>query len=320
MSVLNTVLQDLARRQGGALPGMPAHVTVVEPEEPRLPMRLILVALGGLLLLAIAATLWLTLSKNNSQPKPASATAPVPAAKPQAVKPQLATTPPASPAPAASTPTTVAPAPISQPPLPDLLPEADAIALAQDLASNQDNAEVFAAAQARCTAGDRSGCRSMLVKLLAQNPDHTGGVLLLARTWLEDGDLATAEHLMQQGIAYKPRSALVELLARLWVERGQDQQARALLLQYAHLASKNANYYTLLATLHQRAQQWDAASTNYRKALAIDPKHLRAKAGLGFALLAQGQTTAGEALLREVLPAADEKLRGAIEAGLQGKR
>jgi tetratricopeptide (TPR) repeat protein len=102
-------------------------------------------------------------------------------------------------------------------------------------------------------------------------------------------------------------------------ELDQLDAAKATLEQALQLSPQNARFLSELGNLHQHRREWDEALRQYRAAevgAALSPEQerihdlTRAKRGIGFVLIEQGDLDAAEAKLRECL-ALDRDDRGA---------
>ncbi|MFC4161761.1 tetratricopeptide repeat protein [Chitinimonas lacunae] len=309
MSVLNTVLRDLAQRQG--LQALPARVAAVEPPPPRVLWRWWLIPP---LLAGAGGFWWLT----RSEPPP---TAPVVASQP------ISAPTPASPAPATVPPSPLAAA-VTAPPRAQTPPApAPAIALEEtptppkrpglDPTSQKQAIALHLWAARRQLDLDRSGpAKIELVAALGLDPGNAAARLLLARAWEMENRPRSAEVVLERGLAARSEAEVAQRLATLQLGRGAETTALATLRSHLPAGRNQADYLTLLATLEQRAGQLGTALDHYRAALALAPRSVRARAGLGFALIAQGEREAGRQQLALALPQADERLRAAISQTL----
>lgn len=295
MSVLNSVLRDLAQRQG--LQALPARVAAVEPPlARRTPWWL----LTPVLVLGAAAWFW---------PQLRDLTAPAPAiglAAPSSVPTPAAAT--AEPAEVVTLMEMVAPAKASAEPQ----TTTPAVAQADPSAQRRQIARHLQAARRHLDAGHTGSAKIELVAALGLEPGDPAARLLLARAWEMENRPQSAEVVLTRGLNARSEGEVAQRLATLQLERGAEREALQTLSDNLEAGRGQSDYLTLLATLEQRAGRMNDALAHYRAALALQPDAVKAQAGLGFALLAQGRQEEGRRYLQAALPYADQRLREAI--------
>src|SRR5579884_376393 len=141
------------------------------------------------------------------------------------------------------------------------------------------------------------------------------GVLAMGRRYQEVGrhrDAVTVFTRLSH-FRYLPAEAAEETqsrLAEIHLKRRRYKQARRHLTAALRYQPDNVRYHYLLATALGAEEGGDLplACEHYRRALELDPGHVKCRADYGHLLLRLGQTEEGLALLREAADQAPEDI------------
>ena len=153
--------------------------------------------------------------------------------------------------------------------------------------------------------------------------DH---VLAIGRRYQEIGRHRDAVSVLTRlsRFRYLPAEAAEETQARLaeiHLKRRKHKQARRHLTAALRHQPNNARYHYLLATalLNDNSEDLQRAGEHYRRALELDPGHVKCLADYGHLLLRLGQTEEGLARLREAAERAPEDVEvlGKLVKGLR---
>ncbi len=152
------------------------------------------------------------------------------------------------------------------------------------------------------------------------------GVLAMGRRYQEVGRYRDAVVVFTRlsHFHYLPAEAAEETQARLaeiHLKRRRYKQARRHLTAALRYQPDNVRYHYLLATALCAEEGGDLllASEHYRRALELDPGHVKCRADYGHLLLRLGQTEEGLTLLREAANQAPEDIEvlGKLVKGLR---
>ncbi len=152
------------------------------------------------------------------------------------------------------------------------------------------------------------------------------GVLAMGRRYQEVGRHrdAVAVFTRLSHFRYLPAEAAEETQARLaeiHLKRRRYKQARRHLMAALRFQPDNARYHYLLATALSSEETADLqlASEHYRRALELDPGHVKCRADYGQLLLRLGQMEEGLAHLRQAAKKApdDVEVLGKLVKGLR---
>ena len=161
------------------------------------------------------------------------------------------------------------------------------------------DAVALEAARRRLTAGDRHGAAVLLEEALAQAPGHVALMVELGRILLPAEPKAAAA-LMRRATTADPRALQAwNLFGEALSASGQHDEARTAFTRAVDLAPGDCAVLTNLAIAQLRAGDPHAAIATAQRAIAIDPGHPLAHAGLGHALnILQRSAEAREAFAR----------------------
>lgn len=307
MSLINKVLQDLDKHQGGApLPGdLPSGVRVVSPKKKRrqpnhraLWSVLLLAFLGGGGF-AFWQYYWLPFHEEEAmrtaarQVAPAMPVLPAKVAAP-VIKP---TEPSAEPVEAerAETPVRVARVPRSHV---SRRAERTAHGVVEVTTDPERRADHMTHnAYALLQQGRVAEARDLLSEALRLRPEHIPARQILVAILVDGRHLAQAEQVLEEGLALAPeQTAFAMNLARLQVERGALSSAVETLRRGLPGASGNAEYRAFLATLLQRQLKHQEAIEQYQAALRLAPASMSLGPWLvGLAISMQAEDRLNEA-------------------------
>lgn len=139
---------------------------------------------------------------------------------------------------------------------------------------------------------------------LKVNGKHPGALRLKADIRLVEADSAGAEKLLLVAKAVNARDeAALARLAAIRHLRGDKDGFAALVKDVSAFDSKPAKFHTDLGTILSDARQFDAAASNFEKAIALRPALPAAKSGLGLLYYMQGREAEARATLRAALQA-----------------
>ena len=151
-------------------------------------------------------------------------------------------------------------------------------------------------------------------------------VLAMGRRYQEVGRHRDAVTILTRLSRFRslPAEAAEETQARLaeiYLKRRKYKQARRHLTAALRHQPDNARYHYLLATALQAEEgaELERASEHYRRALELDPGHVKCLADYGNLLLRLGQTEEGLSRLHEAVEAApdDVEVLGKLVKGLR---
>jgi len=325
MSIINTMLQDLDKRNGR--PGGEAvagdAIRSIKPTSPWQLRRSALLLLAGLAVVSAAGAWWI---QHRGAPSPIVVAAPpVPVVAPIASMAPIAPAAASQAVPAAPAPATVA-ATVREAPAqavpraPKLVALAHApAAAAARVPGAPDKAEAaeppakLAAVSAKATGGktyspkqvsanllaeaamlDQQGqqeaAKAPLQRALAANPLDLQARQMLIRLQMDTGRVEEARALLSEGQRLHPElSDFTLALARLKVESGDSGGAVQLLEAGRAAARDEPQYHALLAALLLRDQRYDEAVQHYLVALRSDPANVSWLVGAGVALEGVGK-------------------------------
>ena len=335
MSLINQMLKDIDKRQGGVTPTLAAGATVTPPGlRSRGGKRQLspLVFWGGVLVLtglamygfrAIVVTPVVPAVQMVQVPAPMPAPAPVPVADPVTVAvtvPEpVAPPPPQEVAPEpkvkkaveAASKAAVLPA---ASPLPSARAEEGAqkvgvvteskvegkVARVMTPEQRADNAYREAVGWVRQGRIDQA--RQVLRTTLADLPAHLDARLLYARILMDEGQMPQAKSVLKEGVALKtPSFQLNMALAHAQLLTHEVDEALATLEQGLPIAGENAEYHALLAAVLQQKVRHAEAVQHYVLALRQVPDAANWLVGLGVSLQALNNAQgAAEAFARAI--------------------
>jgi tetratricopeptide (TPR) repeat protein len=152
------------------------------------------------------------------------------------------------------------------------------------------------------------------------------GVLAMGRRYQEIGRYRDAVALFTRlsHFRYLPAEAAEETQARLaeiYLKRRKYKQARRHLTAALRQQPDNARYHYLLATAlcGEEGEDLQSAAEHYRRALELDPGHVKCRADYGHLLLRLNQTEEGLSCLRRAAEKAPEDIEvlGKLVKGLR---
>lgn len=147
--------------------------------------------------------------------------------------------------------------------------------------------DVFTDARTLCGSGRVAACIGKLTELLAGEPGHIEGRLLLASTLVENGDPRQGAATLDAGLALQPRAwQLAQLRAQLAINAGDAEHARVVLAAAAPPLAEQPEYHALLAAVQQRTGRHEQAIATYHGVLARHPERGVWWMGLGISLQA----------------------------------
>jgi Flp pilus assembly protein TadD len=116
---------------------------------------------------------------------------------------------------------------------------------------------------------------------LAACPEDAGAHELLARTYAQAGDLASAENELREVARLRPEEAAVHSeLAQVLGQAGKLEPAIAEQRMALKLLEDDADGWNNLGVLEARAGKTEAARGDFERALRINPEHAQARANL----------------------------------------
>lgn len=154
--------------------------------------------------------------------------------------------------------------------------------------------------------GRGHSARLRLEKQLEQYPSSRHSAVLLAKIYLEQGDLESARQLLAK-IDFLPVDEFAQLQAQLALSEGRPNEAIELLEQHLNLATENESYRATLAGLYYGAKRHAEAASHYRRLLDNFGSKPAYWLGLALALDAQNRS-----------PSALEAYRRAQASGYYG--
>ena len=311
MSIINTMLQDLDKRNGrpgGEAVGGDA-IRSIKPTSPWHVSRSTMIVLSGLVVVSAAGAWWMQQRATKNVVVVAAPPVPVVASKAPPVSPS----PMATPAPAktvavstadikrAAAAPAVKPASASRTAAATVASHAEPKATSvKTYSPSQLSANLLAEALAFDQQGHLEEAKVALQRALAANPLDMQARLMLIRLQMDSGRADEARALLVEGQRLHPEQSDFTLaLARLKVESGDSNGAIALLEAGRAAARDEPQYHALLGALLLRAQRHDEAVQHYLIALRSDPSNVRWLVGAGVALEGVGkQADAAEAYRR----------------------
>lgn len=183
----------------------------------------------------------------------------------------------------------------------------------------QEAERAFQSAISLRQSGNIAEAEHELRNALHHNPKHSGAREALADLYVEQGHWNDAKQVLYEGITIDPGHFQYTLwLARLHIDLGEEAKAIAILESGVENAAGDPDYHATLATLYQRAGRFADAVTQYRNALAQQPRNGRWWLGLGIAFEKQERWPgARDAYLRAIGSAMlDERLAAYAEKRL----
>ena len=325
MSIINTMLQDLDKRNGR--PGGEALagdvIRSIKPTSPWHLRRNTFLTLIGLVAVSAAGAWWMhrgatspivvpappvPVIANNpppaatqvapATPVPAMAAAAVPAPVAPRAPQLVALVPPPAAAPAGFQ---GAPDKVETPAAPANLAAVSTTATsAKTYSPKQVSANLVGEAVLLDQQGRQEEAKAPLQRALAANPLDVQARLMLIRLQMDTGRVEEARALLAEGQRLHPEQPDFTLaLARLRVETGDSSGAIQLLEAGLGGAPDEPQYHALLAALLLRVQRYDEAVQHYLVALRSDPANVSWLVGVGVALEGVGkQADAAEAYRR----------------------
>jgi Tfp pilus assembly protein PilF len=137
-----------------------------------------------------------------------------------------------------------------------------------------------------------------LDEALAQDPDHSASLNMLAVVHRRVGDVATAEAIYRYGISHaKDKLSLLKNYHRLLVNEGRAAEAAQVQAQLDTMDDPSPYHWLQLARESHVAGDWDGAIGYYRRALALGPYMHEAHLGLAQSYYAAGRLRNAERAL-----------------------
>jgi Tfp pilus assembly protein PilF len=161
-----------------------------------------------------------------------------------------------------------------------------------------------------------------LQEALAQDPDHSASLNMLAVVNGRVGDLATAERIYRYGIAQaEDKLSLLKNYHVLLVNAGRDVEAAQIQRRLDTMEDPSPYHWLQLARESQGAGDWDAAITYYRRAIALGPYMDEAHLGLAQSYYGAGLLRSAERALIDAAELASRvSTRNLYEAKLTALR
>lgn len=150
-------------------------------------------------------------------------------------------------------------------------------------------------------SGRYDAAAELLARLVADQPDDSEALYLLAISELELGSTAAAIEHLQQTLALEPSAPAHYHLGESLFRADRIDEAVAQFQAALALDAGNADAFSGLGRALQAQFRFDEAAASYRQALAIEPNKPAALANLGQILHKQGRFDEGIAAYRQVL-------------------
>jgi MSHA biogenesis protein MshN len=317
VSIINTMLQDLDKRNGraGGEPKAGDAIRSIKPQSPWHLGRNTVLAVVGLVAASLAGAWWVQQRNHGAQssivvpapPVPVLANNAPPATSPVAPVANVAivaTTPakvtaPASPAPTASASSASTPDKVD-PSAPKAVAMSPKAMGGKTYSPGQLSANLLGEAVMLDQQGRQEEAKLPLQKVLAATPLDVQARQMLIQLQLDTGRTEEARALLAEGQRLLPeQSSFTLALARLKVDSGDASGAIQLLEAGQANARNEPQYHALLAALLLRAQRYDEAAQHYLVALRSDPANPSWLVGVGVAFEGVGkQADAAEAYRR----------------------
>lgn len=145
--------------------------------------------------------------------------------------------------------------------------------------------DLYTSARTLCSSGRAAACLGKLTELLAVEPGHVEGRLLLASALVENGDPGQAAATLEQGLADQPGVwQWAQLRAQLAINAGDAERAIAVLAGATPPLAEQPQYHALLAAVQQRTGRHEQAVATYHRVLAQRPERGVWWMGLGISL------------------------------------
>lgn len=302
MSLINQMLKDIDKRQAGKGLSYPIDESVrgVSAVASRsvFPIVIFVVLLG---IVVLAYLYWdrLSAAKPTVTPLPV-AVAPTPIPTPLTNEPE----PPLSVA--SQTPTvSVAPAPLDAPTTPPSTPAVAAtgpfspqIAASKPEKQAAESAKKSASSRSLATGQDKPG---QVVKALTVE-QQSADLLRKAESQIRQGSVKDAQTILDKALVIYPGNQDARLLlARIYLQEGDLNTAIAILKQGLSDRGNTAEYHATLAAILQRKELHDEAIAQYIAALRRSPNNANWLVGLAISLQSKNQLPAAAEAYQQAL-------------------
>ena len=314
MSLINQMLKDIDKRQGG-LSSMPAaNHDLHGVMRSKFPLRTVLLGFGLLATLVIAGVV---VMNDKRSPAPVAVNSPVavaPVATAPVVAPLVVAQPVVVPPPTVVAPTVVKAPVVAVAPMPAMDEPVAAASKATNqtmgprgsvsrvLTAEQHAENFYRDAVQQIQQGRMAEAQGLLRRALSGYALHHASRQLLARSLLETGQPEDAKTVLLDGITIAPRhTEFFMALAHVNLANKDLEGAIKAIERGLPAASDNADYHAFYAALLQRNGQHDEAVQQYVTALRQAPDSANWLLGLAISLQAKKEMlSAAEAYQRAI--------------------
>ncbi len=142
--------------------------------------------------------------------------------------------------------------------------------------------------------GDLERAETLARRLLARDPDHSGGRHLLGLCHRKHGDLERATELLREAVESHPDYAIAHRdLGMVSLDRGRHRDAMPSLVRALELEPRDPASHVGLGIAFRHDRDLAQAERAFRNALRLDPSHLGAHFNLAITLLTLGRWREG---------------------------
>ncbi|MFW5926715.1 MAG: tetratricopeptide repeat protein, partial [Wenzhouxiangella sp.] len=177
-----------------------------------------------------------------------------------------------------------------------------------DEAAEERGDDDLTAARRALARGRHELAERRLDRILASEPGHDEGRMLLADILLRQGEAARAARILDQGLEHSRQPAqLAARLGRILIEHDQTARAIEVLTDHAPPTATDPDYHQLLAAAHRQAGDHEAALATFRALSEVVPGRGAIWVGLGASLEALERHDEAIAAYRRALDADDPR-------------
>lgn len=144
--------------------------------------------------------------------------------------------------------------------------------------------EHYNKALALLSVGATLQAKNMLQELIVNYPDYHLARVALAKIFIQEGNEAKAEKILELGMQLQPRYLpYIELKARILADANKTQEALNLMQTLTPPFEENVDYYAFIAALYQRQGNSRMAARLYEQLLQFNTNKAAWWVGLGIA-------------------------------------